>query len=148
MNVIELTLERVEVCTKLYMDVFSKSPWNELWNYQAANDRLLSLFHHPSAYCIGVYNSEQVLIGFLIGHTENWLGVTHFLIKEMCVSAPMQGQGVGSIMLSSLERYCKEKNIDRIELITAHGGLAEQFYKKNGFYTSNKMILMAKRLPK
>ncbi|MDL4842220.1 GNAT family N-acetyltransferase [Aquibacillus rhizosphaerae] len=148
MEVRQISNECIDDCTKMYMDVFSKKPWNEFWDYASANERLFTVFENPNFVGIGVFDENQDLIGFVVGFTEKWLELTNFYISEMCVSTDMQGKGVGSLLLSKLEDVCKKKDINRIELLTSRGGHAESFYKKNGYYTSGKVILMAKRLPK
>ncbi|RWZ54632.1 GNAT family N-acetyltransferase [Halobacillus fulvus] len=140
-----LNVRKLDECTALYIDVFNRDPWNDGWTYEDARERLGDIFRHPKFNGIGMYDGDQ-LIGFLAGHKEKWLSGQHFYMNEMCVKKESQGKGAGTLLISELERLCQQSDITRIYLLTARDGQAEAFYRKNGYYISPKMMMMAKRL--
>ncbi|UOQ83442.1 GNAT family N-acetyltransferase [Gracilibacillus salinarum] len=142
----KLSNQNMEECTLLYKAVFNAEPWNDGWEYKDAKERLTDIFSNRKFLGIGIYDDDQKLIGFLLGHIERWLTSNHFYLNEMCVKTELQSNGIGSRLLSEFEITCKEHNISRIYLLTAREGQAEAFYNKNGFYKSPKMMMMAKRL--
>lgn len=146
MEVKALKLEDLEECCALYTYVFNGEPWKDGWNDEEARERLSDIFSHRKFIGLGVYDDKQDLIGFLLGYTERWLSSNHFYLNEMCVRTELQSLGIGSKLISELERKGRTSNFDRIYLLTARDGQAEGFYKKNGYYTSPKMIMMSKRL--
>mgnify|MGYP002733594359 CR=1 FL=1 len=140
-----LSLENINECTKLYVDVFNGEPWNDGWKEADAKERLTELFNHQRFLGIGIYNNKE-LIGFSLGYIERWLHSSHFYLNEMCIKATFQGKGIGSILISALEEYCMKNNISDIYLLTARDGQAEAFYRKNGYSVNDKMIAMSKQL--
>ena len=48
--------------------------------------------------------------------------------------------------MAFLSAELRERDTKRIYLLTARGDMSEAFYSKIGFYTSPKMILMARRM--
>ena len=140
-----LSLENINECTKLYIDIFNGEPWNDGWQEVDAKERLTELFNHQRFLGIGIYNNTE-LIGFSLGYIERWLHSDHFYLNEMCIKETFQSKGIGSMLISALEECCIENNISHIYLITARDGQAEAFYKKNGYSINDKMIVMSKKL--
>lgn len=57
-----------------------------------------------------------------------------------------QRRGLGTKLMAFLTQELSGRNTTRIYLLTARGEISEAFYSKIGFYTSPKMILMARRM--
>ncbi|MCJ8005943.1 GNAT family N-acetyltransferase [Lederbergia wuyishanensis] len=142
----EITLEELESCAKLYTYVFNQAPWFDQWTLQSANERLIDILNHLQFWGVGIYDHNHQLLGFLMGYSETWWDGKHFQVVEMCVKTEEQGKGIGSNLIHSLEDHCKENGIKRIYLLTGSGGLAEEFYIKNGFYVNPRMIMMSKMI--
>ncbi len=64
----------------------------------------------------------------------------------MCIDPCYQRQGLGTELMRFLSTELEERDTKRIYLLTARGDISEAFYSKIGFYTSPKMILMARRI--
>ncbi|MBS4218082.1 GNAT family N-acetyltransferase [Bacillus sp. FJAT-49711] len=141
-----ITINELELCTKLYTHVFNQAPWFDEWTVESASERLMDILKHHGFWGVGVMDSHGHLLGFLMGYSETWWDGKHFQVIEMCVKTEEQGKGIGSRLLSSLEKYCKECGINRVYLLTGSGGQAENFYLKNGFYANPRMIMMSKML--
>ena len=134
----------LEECLDLYIQVFNSEPWNDGWEENDARERMTVIFSNPRFLGIGLFDPNEKLIGFTLGHTQRWLKNQHFYLQEMCINNEFQGTGSGSLLLKQLEDYCKSNGITRIELLTERNSMAESFYKKNGFYVSPRMAMMAK----
>jgi len=141
-----LSLKNIDECTELYIKVFNGEPWNDNWQEGDAKERLTDIFSNHKFLGVGVYDEKNNIIGFFAGYTERWLKSNHFNLNEICIKTALQNKGIGSKLLDRLEIKCKQNNISRIYLLTERAGQAEAFYKKNSFYVSPKMIMMAKRL--
>ncbi len=37
---VPITIDKMEQCIELYINVFNSEPWNETWTYQTAKERL------------------------------------------------------------------------------------------------------------
>ncbi|WP_081430722.1 MULTISPECIES: GNAT family N-acetyltransferase [Anoxybacillaceae] len=69
-----------------------------------------------------------------------------FYLAELCINNEIQGKGYGSKLLQFLEEELQKKNVKSIYLLTSNGGLAKNFYRKNGYIVNNNRIVMKKNL--
>ncbi|MBO0999979.1 GNAT family N-acetyltransferase [Bacillus sp. SD075] len=144
-EMIPLTLENVEQCTELYMNVFNSEPWNERWTYETAKERLSDLLHTPK-FLGFLFHIDHNPVGFIAGNSKvSYQGVTYYL-AELCVNNEMQGKGHGSKMLHSLEDELQKREIKSLYLLTANDGLAEAFYRKNDYVVNEDRVVMKKKL--
>ena len=132
-----------DACVDLYITTFAGPPWNETWDRQLVRDRLSQIVETPGFF--GAVIEGEPLTGFVLGTSEPWHEGTHFNLKEMCIRPGLQRQGLGTKLLEYLAKQLETRDTKRIYLLTARGDITEAFYTKAGFYTSPKMILMARR---
>lgn len=133
----------LDQCVDLFVSTFAQPPWNESWNPDTVRARLDQIVKTPHSF--GVVASDSRIRGFALGFSEPWHEGTHFYLKEMCVDPSCQRQGLGTGLMQFLSEELKGRDTKRIYLLTARGDMSEAFYTKIGFYTSPKMILMARR---
>lgn len=147
----------LELSADLYTETFARPPWNEVWDRRVVLARLRQIADTP--HCFGLVATAEAsgnggsagfrtpeLLAFVIGYSEPYHDGFHFYLKEMCVHPGHQRQGIGSRVMESLISILKERNNHRLYLLTSRGDMSEDFYTKAGFYTSRKMILMARVL--
>jgi ribosomal protein S18 acetylase RimI-like enzyme len=132
-------------CIALFAGVFNSPPWNENWEAEAVAQRFADCFHTPGFFGL-VATIDSEVVGFAIGFMEQWEKSRQFYLKEMCVAPEQQRLGIGTALMSALEKSLKHQNIEKLYLHTARDTHAQVFYEKRGFYVSSKMIMMAKRL--
>lgn len=75
----------------------------------------------------------------------SYQGLT-FYLAELCVNNEIQGKGYGSKILHSLEDELQKIDIKSLYLLTANGGLAEAFYRKNDYVVNEHRLVMKKKL--
>jgi len=138
-----LQVEDLEVCAALFVSTFSQAPWSESWDVLVVKRRLQQIIDTPYSY--GVVLEEDSIVAFAMGFSEPWHEGSHYYLKEMCVAHDRQREGIGTDLLEYLSKNVRDLGASRIYLLTAAGDMSESFYKKNGFYTSPKMIMMARR---
>lgn len=131
-------------CVELFVTTFARPPWNEEWDPQIVRERLDQIIRTPLSF--GVVIGDSTIRGFALGFSEPWHEGTHFYLKEMCIDHTCQRQGLGTKLMDFLSTELSERDTKRIYLLTARGDASESFYSKIGFYTSPKMILMARRI--
>lgn len=129
---------------ELFVSTFAQPPWNETWQPSVVRARLEQIIHTPGAQGAVILTGGEIT-GFALGISEPWHEGSHFYLKEMCVSHAHQRQGLGTQLLDYLTGELRAQDARRIYLLTARGDMSEAFYAKAGFYTSPKMILMARR---
>jgi aminoglycoside 6'-N-acetyltransferase I len=133
----------LEPCVNLFRATFAQAPWNEEWKPEVVQARLDQIIKTP--HFLGVVAGDSSIRGFAMGFSEPWHEGTHFYLKEMCIDHTRQRQGLGTKLLEFLSSELRERDSRRIYLLTARGDVSEAFYTKAGFYTSPRMILMARR---
>jgi aminoglycoside 6'-N-acetyltransferase I len=144
-TVVPITTDNLEQCIELYIKVFNSEPWNENWTYETAKERLTDLLHTPK-FTGFFWKNNETPIGFIAGNSKKtYQGIT-FYLAELCINNEIQGKGYGSKLLQFLEEELQKKNIKSIYLLTSNGGLAENFYRKNGYVVNNNRIVMKKNL--
>jgi len=141
----ELERRDLDECTRLFIRVFNSEPWNDGWTFEKAKKRLEDIFLSAGFYGIGCWRDHSIL-GIACGNKEQWTDSEHFNLKEFCVDIENQNMGIGSRILGRLEQELMLQKCNRIYLLTMKSGIAESFYKKNGYYASGKMIMMGKKL--
>jgi ribosomal protein S18 acetylase RimI-like enzyme len=107
-----------------YFSLFETTGWNK--EYKASPDELEQA-NKNSWLVISAYDGNK-LVGFGRVVTDF---VLHAIIFDMIILPDYQGQGIGSMILDTLVRRCKERGIRDIQLFCAKGKRA--FYEKNGF---------------
>ena len=134
-------LDDVNRCAEIFVHVFNSSPWNEDWDVRSASHRLTEIVGTPGFMGLQVV-SEQRIVGFVMGYLETFDTGGDFYLKEMCIFPGMQRQGIGTALIEELKRHLARSGARKLYLLTARGSVAERFYEKNGFYTSETMIMM------
>ncbi len=143
-SVVRFTTTHLDAAAQLYVSVFNAAPWYDRWTPATACQRLADTLATPGA--LGFVLVEDDMLGFALGYSEPWYDGAHFYLKEMCVRGDRQRSGLGTRLLQHLEQALREQQVDRVYLLTMHGGPAEAFYARQGYYVSPRMRLMAHRL--
>jgi aminoglycoside 6'-N-acetyltransferase I len=134
----------LDKCVDLFVSTFAQPPWNETWERHIVRERLDQIIKTPLSF--GAVIGDPDITGFALGFSEPWHEGTHFYLKEMCIDHFHHRQGLGTKLMAFLATELIERDTKRIYLLTARGDMSEAFYSKIGFYTSPKMILMARRI--
>ena len=106
---------------------------------------------------IDVAEINDVIVGFAVYRIENSMGAVLGHLLNIAVDPEYRAKGIGTLLLKSFERYCKENGAEYAYLeVRASNKGAIQFYKKNNYriwgikerYYSNgeDAIVMMKRL--
>lgn len=107
-----------------YFSLFITTGWNT--EYQVGPDEL-ERTNRNSWLTISAYD-EGKLVGFGRVVTDF---VLHAMIFDMIILPDYQGQGIGTMILETLVKKCKEQGIKDVQLFCAKG--KRPFYEKNGF---------------
>ncbi|MEH7394445.1 GNAT family N-acetyltransferase [Priestia megaterium] len=142
-KVVPLTGENMQQCINLYMNVFTKKPWNEPWTEKSARERLTDLLNTPKFMGYLFYDQGD-LIGMIAGQAKKSYSGMTFYVAELCVSASVQGKGYGSAILSRFENELQRHDINSLYLLTATGGAAQAFYERNGYTVNDQRVVLIK----
>lgn len=144
MNIIKISKKHVEECVDLYIDVFTKAPWNDTYN---SREQVVNFFQNYLAnnYFVGYVLKEQTsIIALSIGMKKPWINGMEYYIDQFCVKSSLQGKGIGSYFLKLIENEIKVEKMNAIILNTERGFPAVNFYLKNGFQLVDGLITLIK----
>ncbi len=127
------TQEELTDCLHLYINVFNAPPWNETWTVESAEERLSDLLSTPKfrGYTLHIDGKPA---GFIAGNAKRTSKGMTFYIAELCVDPSIQGKGIGSTLLSHLEKELNREGMESIYLLTSPGSPAEAFYERHSFF--------------
>lgn len=141
----ELDESDLPEATRLYVRVFNAPPWNDQWTEVTAGTRLRQTFDTPGALGVAMWEAGR-MTGIAIGYEEQWYSGVHYSLKELFVEPTLQGSGVGTRLMDRLMQVLRERDVERIYLLTAHDSPAATFYEKLGFQRSRYTTLMKRDL--
>ena len=129
----KMTRERMQDYIRVFLKAFGGEPWNEPWTCEQAQKRLESFLNTASAYGLSVEIDGEV-VGFILGQFEPYYDGLRFYIQEFCCARA--GGGVGTVLLTELERRLKAEGVVRTYLMTIHGDATEGYYQRRGYITA------------
>jgi GNAT superfamily N-acetyltransferase len=142
-NIINLESEHIAKCAELYMKVFNAKPWNDSWTLETAYQRLHDFYNTPNFTGVLYLEAEEVN-GAIFGNVEQFYNGAHYNLREMFIANELQGKGIGSKLLSELERQLGNFGVTTIMLFTSKGNETNRFYLKNNFSEWSSMAMMGK----
>jgi len=145
MQLTEFETDDLAPAAELFAAIFSGEPWNEEWTAAKAEKRLKDFMSAVNFFGVCCYEQEE-LLGFALGHREQWPGGEGFHLQEMGVKKARQGQGIGTKLLKELGQQLKQEQVGEIYLVTAQGSRAESFYRANGFTVNQELVVMDKKI--
>ena len=144
MNLIKISNEHIEECVDLFIDVFTKDPWNDTYT---SREQVVIFFRNymASNYFVGYILKEQNnIIALSIGMKKPWINGMEYYIDQFCVKSELQGKGIGSQFLKLIEHEIQAEKMNAIMLNTESGFPSENFYLKNGFQLVGGLITLIK----
>ena len=141
-----MDISEKETVKKLFLSVFTVSPWYDDWSDENQLDMYLTdLMGQSNSLTYGLYEDEN-LIGISMGRIKHWYTGTEYCVDEFCIRKDRQGQGVGTFFLKEIEKRIKEIGLVQIYLQTDIDVPAIDFYLKNGFVHLDTTVSLAKEV--
>lgn len=144
MDIVKMSKEHIEECVDLFIDVFTKDPWNDTYS---SRGQVMDFFQNyiDNNYFIGyVLKKQNRIIAMSIGMKKPWINGMEYYIDQFCVKTDLQGQGIGSRFLKLIESEIKTEKMNAIILNTDRGFPSEKFYLKNGFKPVDDLVTLTK----
>lgn len=121
----------------LFIDTFSKPPWNDVYESREEVERFFQTFIRFSAFRGYQLMLDGKLIGLSIGFLKPWMNNStckiEYFIDQFCIDTAMQGKGYGRYFMEEIKKRLKDENIHSIILNTEPDSEAYVFYGKVGF---------------
>lgn len=132
----------IDECTTLFLNVFSKEPWNDQWSsFDHAKTYLMEITESPG-FLGFVALKEGSIVGACLGRRKTWWSGPEYYIDEFYIDSTLQGHGLGTKLLDYVKAEVNADGMRAIILLTDRNLPAEKFYVKNGFLPSPNMVFM------
>jgi aminoglycoside 6'-N-acetyltransferase I len=132
----------IDECTTLFLNVFSKAPWNDQWSsFDHAKTYLMEITESPS-FLGFVAVKEERIVAACLGRRKTWWSGPEYYIDEFFIDTALQGKGLGTILLNQIKTAVLADGMRAIILLTDRELPAARFYEKNGFSSSPNMTFM------
>jgi len=138
----KFTPELLERCTDLYMETYSKEPWNESWD---SRDVVVNFYknHYNNNYFRGfVAVKDGKIVGVSAGFLKPWIKGMEYYIDDFFISPDYQGQGIGKKFMAAIKDELLSQDIHAIMLNTERGYPAYSFYKNVGFTADENSVIL------
>lgn len=144
MKIEKMSVEHIQECADLFIDVFSREPWNE--QYESKEQVIRFIHNHMNNnYFVGyVLKEKDKIIALSLGMKKPWIQGMEYYIDQFCIQYDRQGEGIGSYFLKQIEERIQKDGMNAFMLQTEKGFPSEAFYKKNGFIECENMIVLVK----
>ena len=144
MDIQLLGKHHIEMCSRLFMDTFSREPWNEQYESDEEVNRYFVNFLSLDSSLGFVGLEEGRLIALCIGMRKPWLKGVEYYIDQFCVAHDRQHKGTGSQFLAEIERRIADMGMKGMLLNTEKSYPSYGFYRKNGFTEIEGLVVMGK----
>lgn len=132
-RITEFSTDMIDACTDLFLNVFTREPWNDHWESPQDAKRYLESHYAFNSFLGYVAVYEGRIVGAAFGFIKPWQRGLEYYINEFFVDTAVQGKGVGTLLLKQIAAEIKGKAMNAIVLTTQRAFPAYGFYLKNGF---------------
>lgn len=144
LKVINLSEEYLEECVDIFIDTFSREPWNDKYDSRKQVKEFFTN-HMKNNYFLGYIGLiDSKVVALSIGMKKPWIYGMEYYIDEFCIEYNFQGKGIGSLFLREIEKLLVNENVEGIILNTEKDYPSCKFYKKNGFQSLGNLIVLGK----
>lgn len=143
MLVRNISKKDIETCARIFIDAYSREPWNENHDLGKVKE-FLTKFTSENTNIGWVILEESQIAGFAVGVIIPSIERDYFRIEDICVRSDMQRKGIGRELIRRTALELRSRNIDSIILNTIKDFPAYRFYLNNGFReieSSSTMLL-------
>lgn len=151
MYITEFDKSLTEESVDLFIDVFSKPPWNDCFESKEPVIHFFRAFIElPNFKGYQLYDENNRVIGVSIGFIKPWLKNDElryeYFLDQYCIDHTLQGRGLGAYFMREIEKRLKQENINDIILNTGLSSPAYKFYLKLGFQDMKEYGFLSKEL--
>lgn len=144
LKVIKLTEKYLEESVDLFIDTFSREPWNDEYDSrQQVKDFFIN--HMRNNYFLGYIGLiDEKVVALSLGMKKPWIAGMEYYIDEFCISYDFQGKGIGSSFLKGIEELLIDEKVEGMILNTERDYPSCNFYEKNGFKILGNLVVLGK----
>jgi len=133
----------LKVIAKIYIEEFSKPPYNENWTQEKSLEKIHFFFKFYDTYSVKV---RDEIIGFVVINPNFMCPGEVAFMEEFAIKENFQGKGIGSSVLKEIMIIYKKKGFKRLMGISNTKTKAFQLYTKLKIKPSKEDILIEMKL--
>ena len=109
------------------------------YDYEAFRPWFVVQLAKPTTTCLSAFLDDEPVgyaLFFLREPSSPFLQPSYRSVQldQLAVLPEYQGRGIGGLLLDRVEQFCREKNVDRLQLsVWITNFSAREFYRKRGF---------------
>lgn len=133
----------LEAAATIISRAYAAPPWNEHWSADAATERVSQLLAAPRRIALVAWDAGKC-VGITIGTWRRHHTGQLLYLEEVAVLPCAQGAGVGTALLGAIVEAAKAAGCDKVWLVSQRSGRVSEFYRRNGFVSSDKLDIYSK----
>ncbi|NRP73743.1 putative N-acetyltransferase [Ensifer psoraleae] len=133
----------LEAAATIISRAYAAPPWNEDWSVEAATERVSQLLAAPRRIALAAWDADS-LVGITIGTRHRHYAGQLLYLEEVAVLPGAQGAGVGTALLGAIVAAAKAAGCHKVWLVSQRTGRVSEFYRRNGFVSSDKLDIYSK----
>lgn len=141
----EFSLDDLESCVALFVQVFNGEPWRDKWTDETARVYLRELIDHRRFVGFTLWDG-QTLAGAVLGHLKSHYKGDELFIDELFIHPDGQRRGHGTALMDTTEQFSREHFLVSITLLTGKEKPSFRFFEKCGYRHLPYLAFMHKRL--
>ena len=143
MQIKEMHIEDIELVLPLYIEYYNKYE-DSCWTEATAKKRIKQVLTIEDSFSLIMKDDNDVVYGFVMGYFKQYDDIVGYTLEEIIISHRYQNQGLGSLLLATLESKVKEAGAACVELQAVNDEKHEKFYGKAGFGNVRNFVMKVK----
>lgn len=173
LEIMPLSLDNLDAAVVLFIDTFTRAPWNDVYTNILQVRQYLNHYVHAStmdeadsvstddleggdegraAYAhllpffgfVARNKRTRQVVALCCGGVKPWLEGMEAYVDEFCVAPELQGQGVGSVFFAAVENILRQSGLNGLILHTNPSYGAYDFYQRCGMSPLEDQSVLAK----
>mgnify|MGYP003300011068 CR=1 FL=1 len=143
MQISIMNIEDIDFVIPLYIDYYNNHE-GSCWTEITAKKRIQQVLKIQDSYSLIMRDDNGSVCGFAMGYLKQYDDIVGYTLEEIIISYKYQNKGLGSILLSVLEKKVKELGASCIELQAVKDELHERYYGKAGYCDAKNFVMKVK----
>jgi predicted N-acetyltransferase YhbS len=127
----------------IIVKAYAAPPWEERWDLDNARRRLAELCSSADTIALAALDRHEI-VGFVFASPYTSAIGTGLYIAEIAVSPSHQRMGIGTALLSHIEREAIRLRYKQIWLVSRQAGGVADYYRANGYDQSKNLCVYSK----
>lgn len=143
MQIREMKIEDIDSVLPLYIEYYNKYE-DSCWTETTAKKRIKQVLTIQDSFSLIMKDDNDIVCGFAMGYFKQYDDIVGYTLEEIIISYQYQNQGLGSMLLATLETKVKEVGASCVELQAVNDEMHEKYYGKAGYSDAKNFVLKVK----